>query len=45
MSLLTRLLEPFTDLVRWGEPWDVEDDDPLLDSPQVAFEESAGLWA
>ena len=30
--MLTRLVEPFTELVRWGEPWDVEDDDPLFDS-------------
>ena len=29
MSVLTRLVKPFTDLVRWGEPWDVEDDDLL----------------
>jgi hypothetical protein len=29
MSPLRRLLQPFTDLVRWGEPWDVEDDDLL----------------
>lgn len=28
---LSRLAGPFTDLVRWGEPWDVEDEpDPLL---------------
>lgn len=31
MSMLARLLEPFSDLVRWGEPWDVEDDELLLD--------------
>ena len=31
MSMLTRLVKPFTELVRWGEPWDVEDDDLLLD--------------
>jgi hypothetical protein len=30
MSMLRRLVQPFTELVRWGEPWDVEDDD-LLD--------------
>jgi hypothetical protein len=29
MSALIRLLQPFTELVRWGEPWDVEDDDLL----------------
>jgi hypothetical protein len=29
MSMLTRLVQPFTELVRWGEPWDVEDDDLL----------------
>ena len=45
MSLLTRLVEPFTDLVKWGEPWDVEDDDPLLDAPAGAFEEPASIWA
>jgi hypothetical protein len=32
MAALLRLVRPFSDLVRWGEPWDVEDDDPLLDS-------------
>ena len=31
MSMLSRLTRPFTELVRWGEPWDVEDDD-LLES-------------
>lgn len=45
MSLWTRLVEPFTDLVKWGEPWDVEDDDPLVDAPSSVFEEAAGLWA
>ena len=29
--MLTRLVGPLTELIRWGEPWDVEDDDPLLD--------------
>ncbi|MEN3273655.1 MAG: hypothetical protein V7636_2416 [Actinomycetota bacterium] len=29
MSMLSRLMRPFTELVRWGEPWDVEDDDLL----------------
>ena len=29
--MLLRLLQPFSDLVRWGEPWDVEDDDPLFE--------------
>ena len=29
MSMLRRLVQPFADLVRWGEPWDVEDDDLL----------------
>jgi hypothetical protein len=32
MTMLARLVEPFTELVRWGEPWDVEDDDALLES-------------
>lgn len=28
---LSRLTGPFADLVRWGEPWDIEDEpDPLL---------------
>jgi hypothetical protein len=32
-----RIVGAFTDLVRWGEPWDVEDDDdPLLDRPGFA---------
>ncbi|HUF33330.1 MAG TPA: hypothetical protein VMN58_09015 [Acidimicrobiales bacterium] len=31
-QLLSRVVTPFVDLVRWGEPWDIEDDpDPLLD--------------
>lgn len=31
-QLVTRVVAPFVDLVRWGEPWDVEDEpDPLLD--------------
>jgi hypothetical protein len=38
--MLTRLMQPFSDLVRWGEPWDVEDDDPLLDA-----EESFSRWS
>ena len=41
--MLTRIVGPFTDLVRWGEPWDVEDDDPLADSPR--FDEPFNLWA
>ena len=44
MSTLTRLLQPFTEMVRWGEPYDVEDDDPLLDSPSHA-DEQFNLWA
>jgi hypothetical protein len=32
VSKLLRLVRPFSDLVRWGEPWDVEDDDPLFES-------------
>lgn len=44
MSTLTRLLQPFTDMVRWGEPYDVEDEDPLLDGPSVT-EESVSLWS
>jgi hypothetical protein len=40
---LIRLLQPFTDLVRWGEPYDVEDEDPLLDQPQRS-DERFNLW-
>ena len=29
MIVLTRLMQPFAELVRWGEPWDIEDDDQL----------------
>jgi hypothetical protein len=37
--MLLRLMQPFSDLVRWGEPWDVEDDDPLLEC-----DESFSRW-
>lgn len=37
--MFMRLMQPFSDLVRWGEPWDVEDDDSLLDT-----EESLSRW-
>ena len=41
--LPTRLVSAFADLVRWGEPWDIEDDeDPLLDRP--AYVEPASLY-
>ena len=30
--MINRLIQPFSDLVRWGEPWDVEDDDPLFEN-------------
>jgi hypothetical protein len=42
--MLIRLIEPFADLVRWGEPWDVEDDDPLCDSAGRG-DEAFNLWA
>ena len=42
--MIDRLLQPFTEMVRWGEPWDVEDDDPLLDGP-CRSDESFNLWA
>jgi hypothetical protein len=30
--LFARVVAPLTELVRWGEPWDVEDEpDPLLE--------------
>ena len=45
MSLLTLLVEPFTDLVKWGEPWDVEDDDPLYEGSTTSFEEPSSIWA
>ncbi len=44
MSLLTRLVQPFSDLVRWGEPWDVEDDDPLLESRTSRSDDTFSLW-
>ncbi len=44
MSMLDRLMQPFSDLVRWGEPWDVEDDDALLDASST-FEDGVSLWA
>jgi hypothetical protein len=34
VSTILRLLQPFSDLVRWGEPWDVEDDDPLFEADE-----------
>ena len=43
-SLPERLVGAFVDLVRWGEPFDFEDDDdPLLDRPAPA--EPSSLWA
>ena len=42
--MLNRLVQPFSDLVRWGEPWDVEDDDPLLDPTSTRSDESFDLW-
>jgi len=42
--VLTRLVQPFAELVRWGEPWDVEDDDPLLESPWGG-EEPVSRWS
>ena len=45
MSVLIRLVQPFTDLVRWGEPYDVEDDDPLLDPSPIAMDEGLSLWS
>lgn len=44
MSVLNRLVQPFSELVRWGEPWDVEDDDPLLDAGPSRSDESFNLW-
>lgn len=40
MSMLLRLIQPFSDLVRWGEPWDVEDDDPLLE-----IDDALSVWS
>ena len=45
MSMINRLLQPFSDLVRWGEPWDVEDDDPLLDPSPAFGDEPVSVWA
>jgi hypothetical protein len=45
MSLLTRLVQPFSDLVRWGEPWDVEDDDPLSESGASRSDDTFNLWS
>ena len=42
MSALLGLLAAMGSLVRWGEPWDIEHDDPLLDRDGV---EGADLWA
>ena len=44
MSTLLRLLQPFTEMVRWGEPYDVEDDDPFLDSPGITADRF-NLWS
>jgi len=44
VSTLIRLLQPFTDMVRWGEPYDVEEDDPLLDAP-TPHDDRFNLWA
>jgi hypothetical protein len=44
MSLLTRFVQPFSDLVRWGEPWDVEDDDPLYDSGPSRSDDTFTAW-
>lgn len=45
MSVFNRLVQPFTDLVRWGEPWDVEDDDPLLDSTPNRGDDAVSAWS
>jgi hypothetical protein len=45
VALLHRLVQPFSDLVRWGEPWDVEDDDPLFDSGPSRSDEAFNLWS
>jgi hypothetical protein len=44
VSVLTRLVRPFSELIRWGEPWDVEDDDPLYESGGARSDESFNLW-
>jgi len=31
MSLLLGLFSSIASVIRWGEPWDIENDDPLLD--------------
>ena len=45
MSVLNRLVQPFTDLVRWGEPWDVEDDDPLLETATSRGDDALNAWS
>ena len=45
MSMLTRLVQPFSEMVRWAEPWDVEDDDPLYDAGPTRSDESFNLWS
>lgn len=41
--MLTRIVGPLSDLIRWGEPWDVEDDDPLCEHSRS--DEPFNLWA
>ena len=43
--MLIRLVQPFTDLVRWGEPYVFDDEDPLLDSGPCRSDDSFNLWA
>lgn len=45
MSMLSRLLQPFSDLVRWGEPWDVEDDDAVADWSPTLGDDALSAWA
>lgn len=44
-ALLDRILGPISELIRWGEPWDLEMDDPLLDRDHAARATSLDLWS
>lgn len=45
VSVFERLLRPLTDFIRWAEPWDFEEEDPLLDDYRSAVtDRPVGLW-
>lgn len=43
--MINRLIQPFADLVRWGEPYDLEDEDPLFDGGPCRSDDAINLWA